>query len=64
MATHPGTFFFIAQDQDGLASPAHFTVLKITSRNQGSELSSATMIPQATTTVAVVVDLTRRERIG
>ena len=33
-------------DQDELASPAHFTVLEITSRNQGSELSSATMIPQ------------------
>jgi hypothetical protein len=33
-------------DQDELAQPAHFTVLETTSRNQGSELSSATMIPQ------------------
>ena len=33
-------------DQHELVSPAHFTVLKMTSRNQGSELSNATMIPQ------------------
>ena len=28
--------------------PAHFTVLEVTPRDQGSELSSATMIPQMT----------------
>ena len=37
---------FFGSDQDELASPAHFTVLQTTSRNQGSELPSATMIPQ------------------
>ena len=38
--------FFFGPDQDELAWPALFTVLEKTSRNQGSELSSATMIPQ------------------
>ena len=38
--------FVLAQPKDELAEPAHFTVLKITPRDQGSELSSATMIPQ------------------
>ena len=41
-----GDFFVLGSDQDELASPAHFTILEITSRNQDSELSSATMIPQ------------------
>ena len=50
-------FLFFGSDQDEPASPAHFTVLEVTPRNQGSELSSATMIPQMT----VVVDLTRSE---
>ena len=35
--------FFFGSDQDELPQPAHFTVLEITSRNQGSQLSSATM---------------------
>ena len=44
---HKGrVLFFFGADQDELAWPALFTVLEITSRNQGSELSSATMIPQ------------------
>ena len=33
-------------DQDELLWPAHFTVLEITPRDQGSELSSAMMIPR------------------
>ena len=37
--------FFFGTDQDELAWPALYTVLEMTSRNQGSELSSATMIP-------------------
>ena len=37
---------FLGSDCDELAKPAHFTVLEITSRNQRSELSSATMIPR------------------
>ena len=42
---HP---FFFGPDQDELAYPAHHMVLETPSRNQGSELSSATMIPQMT----------------
>jgi hypothetical protein len=38
--------FFGGPHKDELAQPAYFTVLEITSRNQGSELSSATMTPQ------------------
>ena len=38
-------FFFLGADQDELNQPAHFTLLEMTSRNQGSELSSAMMIP-------------------
>ena len=38
--------FFFGSDQNELALPAHFTVLEVVPRNQGSELSSATMIPQ------------------
>ena len=49
-----GYSFFFGPDQDGLAYPAHHMVLETTSRNQGSELSSSTMIPQMT----VVADLT------
>ena len=48
---------FFGSDQDELAQPAHFTVLEVTPRDQGSELSSATMIPQMT----MVADLTRSE---
>ena len=51
-----GVIFFFG-DQDELAKPARVTVLEETPRNQGSELSSAAMIPQMT----VVVDLTRSE---
>ena len=40
------TLLFIGSDQDELASPVPFRVLEITSRNQGSQSSSATMIPQ------------------
>ena len=39
-------FFFCGSHQDELAQPAHFTVLEITSRLQGSELSGATMNPR------------------
>ena len=49
--------FFFGADQGELAQPAHFTALRVTPRNQGSELSSATMIPQMT----VVADLTSSE---
>ena len=49
--------FFFVSDQDEPAQPAHFTVLEVTPRDQGSELSSATMILQMT----VVADLTRSE---
>ena len=45
----------IGPDQGEPAYPVHHMVLETTSRNQGSELSSATMIPQMT----VVADLTR-----
>ena len=41
--------------QGGGGYPAHHMVLETTSRNQGSELSGAAMIPQMT----VVADLTR-----
>ena len=47
-------YIFFGSDQDELA---YFTVLEVTPRDQGSELSSATMIPQMT----VVADLTRSE---
>ena len=53
-----GCNFFFGSDQDELAYPAHFTVLEVTPRDQGSELSSATMIPQMT----VVADLTRSDK--
>ena len=48
---------FFGSDQDELAYPAHCMALEITPRNQGSERSSATMIPQ----MAAVADLTRNE---
>ena len=38
--------FLLVSAYDELACSAHFAVLEITSRNQGSELSSATMILQ------------------
>jgi len=50
-------FVFGLRPQDELASPAHFTVLETTSRNQSSEPPSATMIPQMT----VIAGLTRSE---
>ena len=49
------TFVLFGPDQGELAYPAHHMVLETTSRNQSSELSGATMIPQMT----VVADLTR-----
>ena len=49
--------FFLGPDQDELAYPAHCLVLETTSRNQGLELSSSTVIPQMT----VIADLTRSE---
>ena len=49
--------FFYGPDQDELAWPAPCMVLETTSRNQSSELSSSTMIPQMT----VVANLTRSE---
>ena len=49
--------FFFVQTKGELAYRAHHTVLETTSRNQSSELSSATMIPQVT----VGADLTRSE---
>ena len=47
---HIHYFFFssFGPDQDELAYPAHHMVLETTSRNQDSELSSSTMIPQMT----------------
>jgi hypothetical protein len=39
-------FFSFSADEDQLAWPALYTVLEMSSWNQGSELSSATMIPQ------------------
>ena len=50
-------FLFVGPDQDELVSPAHHMVVETTSRDQGSELSSSTMIPQMT----VVADVTRSE---
>ena len=50
----PILLFCFGPDQSELAYPAHHLALETTSRNQGSELSGATMIPQMT----VVVDLT------
>jgi hypothetical protein len=52
-----GSCFFFGPDQDELAYPVHRMVLETTSRNQGSELFGATMIPQ----MAVVADLNRSE---
>ena len=49
--------FFFGPDQGELAYPVHHMVLETTPRNQGSELSGATMILQTT----VVADLTRNE---
>ena len=49
--------FVFGLDQGELAHPVHHVVFETTSRNQGSELSGATMIPQIT----VVADLTRSE---
>ena len=49
--------FFFGPDQDELAYPAQHKGLETTFRNQGSELSNATMIPQMT----AVTDLTRSE---
>ena len=46
---------FRGPDQDELADPARHLVLVTTSRNQGSELSSSTIIPQMT----VVADLNK-----
>ena len=54
-ASNEHCLFFFGSDQDELTYPAHHMVLETTSRSQGSELSSATMIPQ----MAVVADLTR-----
>jgi cytidylate kinase len=48
---------FFGPDQDELAYSAYHMVLETTSWNQGSELSSSTMIPRMT----VVADLTRSE---
>ena len=56
LSWRPSHFVF-GPDQDELAYPAHHMVLETASRNQGSELSGATMIPQMT----VVTDLTRSE---
>jgi hypothetical protein len=39
---------FFGPDQGELAYPVHHMALETTSRNQGSELSGATMIPQMT----------------
>ena len=50
----PGAFFFPVQTKGEPAYLVHQMVLETTSRNQGPELSGATMIPQMT----VVVDLT------
>jgi hypothetical protein len=52
------SFFFLSRPK--MSWRAHRMVLETTSRNQGSGLSSATMIPQMT----VVADLTRSERIS
>ena len=41
-------YVFFCQDQDELAYPAPHTVLETTSWDQGSGLSSATMIRQMT----------------
>ena len=49
--------FFFGPERDELAYPVHHMVLETTSRDQGSELSSAAMIPHMT----VVADLTRHE---
>ena len=49
--------FFLCPDQDELAYLAHKMVLETTSRDEGSELSGATVIPQMT----VVADLTGSE---
>ena len=43
--------FLFGSDQDELVSPARVTVLEVTQRDRGSELSSATMIPQMTAVV-------------
>ena len=40
-------------DQGELAYPVHHMVLETTSRNQGSELSGATMTPQMTAAAAL-----------
>ena len=51
-------FLFFGPDRGELAYHVRHMVLETTSRNQRSELSGATMIPQMT----VVTDLTRRGR--
>ena len=51
---HAAEKVFLAQTK---ATPAHFAELEVTPWDQGSQLSSATMIPQMT----VVADLTRSE---
>ena len=40
------SFFFLVHTKGELAHPVHHTVLETTSPDQGSELSSATMIPK------------------
>ena len=49
--------FFFGPHQGELPYPVHHMVLETKPRNQGSEVSGATMLPQMT----VVADLTRSE---